>query len=465
MGIKEVIYSKLPVSIQNILISIYGYYWHKKRFGGVFTNELKNFVSRENNTFIQWEQYQTLELRKLLANAIKNVPFYKKSFEERGIAINQLENFELNDLNLIPILTKNDLREYGQTALMSNTLDKKGAFYSSSGSTGTPTKIYISEKTHQTWSAAFESRIRNWAGLSINNPRGMLGGRRVVTEGNARGPFYRYNFIEKQVYFSAYHINPINVSDYVNGMRKYQIDYMTGYAMSNFILARFIQEQGLNAPNLKAVITSSEKLTEEMRQTFLEVYGCKTYDSYSGVEACGLISECEYGKLHLSPDVGIIELLKENGEHAQPGEIGEAICTGLLNYDQPLIRYQIGDLLKLGINQHCKCGRQMPVIDEIIGRVEDTVIGTDGREMVRFHGIFINMPKIIEGQIIQHTLNEFEIVLVATTKLEQKEKDELLRRMQSQLGEISLTITETNQIPRNQNGKFKAVISYVKRKS
>jgi len=90
--------------------------------------------------------------------------------------------------------------------------------------------------------------------------------------------------------------------------------------------------------------------------------------------------------------------------------------------------------------------------------------GIDGREMVRFHGIFINMPKIIEGQIIQHTLNEFEIVLVATEKLEQKDNEELLRRMQSQLGAISLKISETNQIPRNQNGKFKAVISHVKRK-
>jgi hypothetical protein len=75
------------------------------------------------------------------------------------------------------------------------------------------------------------------------------------------------------------------------------------------------------------------------------------------------------------------------------------------------------------------------------------------------------MPKIIEGQIIQHTLKDFEIVLVATSKLEQHEKDELLRRMQSQLGEISLKVTEIDQISRNQNGKFKAVISHVKRRS
>jgi phenylacetate-CoA ligase len=125
-----------------------------------------------------------------------------------------------------------------------------------------------------------------------------------------------------------------------------------------------------------------------MRRIFKEVYQCKTYDSYSGLEACGLISECEHGKLHISPDVGIIELLKEDGNYAQPGETGEAVCTGFLNYDQPLIRYRIGDLIKLSNNQQCECGRHMPVVDEIIGRVEDTVLAKDGREMVRFHGIF-----------------------------------------------------------------------------
>jgi len=465
MGIKEAIYSKLPVSIQNVLISIYGYKWYKRRFGGVFKAELKKYLARESFDLNQWKDFQEKELRKILKHAFQQVPYYQKTLRDEGFQLKDFEEFELSKISKIPYLEKNDLRKHGKDTLLANIREKDGEFYASSGSTGTPTQILFSKAMHQRWSAAFEVRIRYWAGLSIQNARGMIGGRRIISEGNAKGPFYRYNMVEKQVYFSAYHINADNAQDYLDGMKKHHVDYMTGYAMSNFILARFIQEKGLKAPTLKAVITSSEKLTQEMRDTFKNVYGCKTYDSYSGLEACGLITECEHGKLHMSPDVGIIELIKEDGEHAQPGEIGEAICTGFLNYDQPLIRYRIGDLIKLSKNQQCECGRNMPIVDEIMGRVEDTVIGIDGREMVRFHGIFINMPKIIEGQIIQHTLNEFEIVLVATDKIEQKEKDELLRRMQSQLGSVTVKITETNQIPRNQNGKFKAVISHVKRKS
>lgn len=450
------LYKSLPIPVQNLIISFYGWYWKKRRFGGVFEEEYNGFVKRETFTSEQWNKYQEEKLRSVLVSAFNYVPYYNETLAPFA---DELSSFKLTDINKLPILEKTTLREFGKTRLLSNKLEKNGEFFASSGSTGTPTHIRISTRMHQTWTAGFESRIRNWAGVTKDTARGTIGGRRVVMDGNNDGPYYRYNSIEKQVYFSAYHISDKTVDNYVEGMYKHQIEYMTGYAMSNYFLARFIEKKGIKAPNLKAVITSSEKLTAEMRDTFQRVYGCKSFDSYSGVEDCGMISECEQGRLHISPDLGIIEIVKTNGEYALLGEIGEAICTGILNFDQPLIRYRIGDLLKLSNNQECSCGRNMPVIEEIIGRVEDTVTGFDGREMVRFHGIFINIPTIIEGQIIQKTLTDFEIKVVTSQPLDSSEKELILKRMQSQLGSITLTINQVESIARNQNGKFKAVIS------
>ena len=244
-------------------------------------------------------------------------------------------------------------------------------------------------------------------------------------------------------------------------MKRHSVEYMTGYAMGNYFLAKFIEKSGLKAPKLKAVITSSEKLTDEMRDTFKRVYGCNTFDSYSGVEACGLISECEHGKLHMSPDAGILEVIKPDGVNALPGETGELICTGLLNFDQPLIRYRIGDVVTLSLDQTCKCGRNMTIVNEIMGRLEDTVVGTDGRLMVRFHGIFVGLPSIVEGQIIQEDLISFVINVVLTSKLTEGLSTIIKERMISQLGEVDVKIFELESIPRNQNGKFKAVISKV----
>ncbi len=460
MGLYQKLYSHLPLAFQNIAVSAYGYTWKKRRFGGEFDQELKGFKERENFSSQQWNEYVTLQLRKLLIHAFETVPFYNESFKRANISATDIHKFELSDISKLPFLEKNDLRAFGKTELLSSSLEKGGEFFASSGSTGTPTQILFSHAMHQRWSAGFEARIRHWAGVNRSSSRGMIGGRRVVTEGDAKPPFYRYNIFEKQVYFSAYHISAGNANDYLEGIKKHHVEYMTGYAMSNFFLARFFQEMKLEAPTLKAVITSSEKLTPEMRKIFEQVYHCKAYDSWSGLEACGLVSECEHGSLHISPDLGIVEIIDENGQHVKPGEAGEVVCTGLINFDQPLIRYRIGDVMRLG-KKDCTCGRNMPVIDEIIGRVEDTVIGQDGREMVRFHGIFVDLPNLIEGQIIQQTLTSFEIKIVTNGRWTAIEGETIRKRMKSQLGVIVLEINEVQKIVRNQNGKFMAVISHV----
>jgi phenylacetate-CoA ligase len=317
---------------------------------------------------------------------------------------------------------------------------------------------------HQTYYAIFEARVLYWAGLDYKVARGVIGGRRIIRDGDAKGPYYRYNIVEKQTYLSAYHLSPKTVENYVEGIKKHKVKYLTGYASANYFLARFIEEAGIEPPRIKAVLTSADKLTEEMRETFRRVYGCEAFDSYNGVEATCLISECEHHRLHIVPDVGILEVLNDRGEPCKPGETGEAVTTGLLNFDQPLIRYRMGDLIRLAEDQTCKCGRPMPVVDEIVGRVEDTVVGPDGREMVRFHGIFYNIPAIIEGQVIQHPHNDFELKVVVSRALTEEEYFLLIKRMLSQLGKVNVEVNVVDSIPRSANGKFKAVISMVARK-
>lgn len=457
------IYGFLPPFLQNIAVSAFGYKWKKRRFGGVFLQELAKFKHRETFTKEQWEEYQLQELRKVLVHAFDTVPYYKKTFGEKEITREQLENIGFDGLAQLPVLTKEDLRLYGKTDLVSSKREEGGEFFASSGSTGTPVNILYSLKMHQRYQAMAEARSRNWAGLTYKNSRGMIGGRRIIADGVSSGPYYRYNFFEKQVYFSAYHISAKTAPEYLEAIKKFQLDYMTGYAMSNYILARFFDELKLDVPQMKAVVTSSEKLTAEMRSLMERVYGCKVFDGYSGVEGCAVITECEKGSLHLSPDVGVIELLNENGEPAKPGEKGEIIATGLLNIDQPLIRYKTGDYIILEEKQ-CSCGRHMPVVKEISGRTEDVVVGADGREMVRFHGIFINLPNVIEGQVIQNDYTDFVLNIVTKNGLNPEEKQTITDRMVSQLGEIKVTINELESIPRSANGKFKAVISNVKRK-
>ena len=74
----------------------------------------------------------------------------------------------------------------------------------------------------------------------------------------------------------------------------------------------------------------------------------------------------------------IVEILKDR-EAAKQGEVGEIVITDLNNYCMPLIRYRIGDLAKSLGTKDCDCGRGLPLIGDIQGRVQSIIIGANGK--------------------------------------------------------------------------------------
>ncbi len=458
--VQNIIYPIMPVPVQNLMISGFGYQWYRRRFGGAFTAYLKEVKEREFFTHEKWADYQTEILRKILVHAYRNVPFYREKYKDSGILESDLQNINLSELKHLPYLEKDDLRRFGTSSLLSAGRSK-GIFISSSGSTGTPTRIYLPRYFHQKWTALMEARVRNWAGVDKDTPRGMIGGRKIIKGASASPPYYRYNFFERQTYLSAYHISSVYVDNYLEGIVNNKVEYLTGYAMSIYLLSRFIAEKGLTAPKLKAVITSSEKLTPEMRRTIEDVFQCRVFDSYSGCEACGLISETPEGILVVSPDAGIMEFIDSKGNYVNPGETGEVVSTGLINYDQPLIRYRIGDLARVSKNQSPVNGRHMLRIDEIEGRIEDAVITSDGRVMVRFHRVFVDIPGLKSGQVIQHSYTKFTIKLLVEMEAYDRMKGEatIRKRLMSQVGVADVTFDYSDRLIQSSGGKVKAVIS------
>ncbi|MDQ3011956.1 MAG: hypothetical protein M3X11_14765, partial [Acidobacteriota bacterium] len=210
---------------------------------------------------------------------------------------------------------------------------------------------------------------------------------------------------------------------------------------------------------LKAVITTSEKVTAEMRRVMESAYGCRVYEEYSTVENVLFASECEAGRLHVSPDIGVVEILRPDGTPCEPGETGEVVATSLMHYSQPFIRFRLGDLAAWD-GEPCNCGRAMPVIKEVVGRIEDVVTGPDGRQLVRFHGIFVNQPHIREGQIIQEALDRIRVKIVPTAEFTEADVADIIARVQQRLSaEVRVIVEPVADIPRTKSGKFQAVIS------
>jgi len=459
-SIFDLIYSYSPTFVQNIGISLYGLVWQNRRFGGNFKKYVAEFQNREKFSKEEWNSYQNNKLVHLLQYAIENVPYYNRVLNHN--LEKDLSDLSLDDLHNIPLLEKDYIRAHPEDFISHNKSRKKLFPYFTSGTTGTPITIFYTKDMHRNWSAAYDNRVRRWAGVNHQMSRAMIGGRLIVPKANSQPPFWRYNTAERQLYMSAFHISPKNAPEYVKALNQYKPVYLVGYASSHFFLARMILEQELNVHQPKVILTSSEKLTSEMRDAIEQAYNSEVFDAYSGVEACCLASECEYHRLHVSPDVGIIEIIDENGNPVKPGIPGEIVATGLLNFEQPLIRYRTGDLA-IWSTEPCPCGRHMPVLEELVGRVEDTVIGQDGREIVRFHGIFVGLPHIIEGQIIQDTLTSFRVRLVVQSEFNNQDRKTIQDRFVHRLGSVIVNIEVVDHIERTDHGKFKAVISNVQR--
>lgn len=149
--------------------------------------------------------------------------------------------------------------------------------------------------------------------------------------------------------------------------------------------AAYLAEQSL-ADRFKArvreVWTGGETLSPSVRRHIERSLGCTVRNSYGASEFLTLGWECGQGALHLNADWAILEPVDASGQPVAPGELSDGcLLTHLANSVQPLIRYDLGDQIRLR-PQPCACGSPLPVI-EVQGRRDEPLVmrGLRGRRI------------------------------------------------------------------------------------
>ncbi len=448
------VYKRLPVWGQHAAVSAYGAYWHWLRFGSGFEAHARGYRERERFGAEEWREWQRERLTRVLSHAAEHVPHYRAAWgaKERRAA----RAGELQDL---PLLEKEPIRANPQAFVREDIRARPQFSYHTSGSTGTPIRTIWKISEIRNSLALREVRSNRVAGVSFRMPRATFSGRMAEPDPESKGPFHRYNAAERQVYLSPFHLRPDTARQYIAALRKHGVEWMTGYAVSYYLLAEMILEQRLEVPKLRAIITTSEKLTHAMREVMEKAYRTRVYEEYSTVESALFASECGHGRLHVSPDVAVVEILRPDGTACEAGEPGEVVATSLIRDYQIFVRYRLGDVACWD-GEACPCGSSMPVIQEVLGRLEDVVIGPDGRRLVRFHGIFVDQPHIREGQIIQERLDRIRVKVVPAAGFGDSDVADVIGRVQSRLGaSVAVEVESVAAIPRSSRGKFQAVIS------
>jgi phenylacetate-CoA ligase len=455
------VYQRSPVWLQNLGITLYGMGYRCERLGGEFPRYVQGFIERESWPRRRFDEHVLTSLRALLIRAASEVPYYRARWAEAGVDT-RFGSFELSDLASIPVTPKRDVRDNPESFLAASAgAPGRLHHYYTSGSTGTPITVYCSSDDHRRFIAAREARSFAWAGASVRMPRSMIGGRMILPRYDAPPPYYRWNGAERQVYLSGYHISRTHAPNYVEGLNRYRPQLLTGYANAHFQLARFIVADGLRLEyRPRALVLSSEKLTSEMKSALYTAFGARAWEEFGAVENCVLATECERGRLHVSPDFGIVEIVDDDGRPVPPGRPGKIVCTGLANRTQLLIRYDLGDIACWS-PESCPCGRDsLPVLEQIVGRLEDLIVGRNGQVTVRFHGLFVNLPNVVEGQVIQEDLDHIRIRVVTRDGFGEDDVRTIRTRVaEERLGPLQVNVERVPYIERTERGKFRAVIN------
>ena len=170
-----------------------------------------------------------------------------------------------------------------------------------------------------------------------------------------------------------------------------------GYAEAFDFLAQYIQSRGGLSFRPKALMSSAQTLPRKSREIIEQAFGCKVYDKYGSREFSGIAYESDAHEGHLVVAEGYIVELLVDGRPAKPGEVGEVVITDLNNRCMPFIRYRIGDLAEAMSDAPSACGRGLPRIGDIQGRVQSIIQGTEGR--------------FVPGTFFAHALKEYDYAI------------------------------------------------------
>lgn len=453
-GLLLKLYHRLPAPARSAAATLRGMYLRAWRYGAGSEQLVEDALARESWSAAQWQAWRDERLAFVLNRAARQVPYYRAHWEERRrrgdtASWEVLENW--------PILEKDVLRAQPEAFVADDCNIRRMFPEQTSGTTGKPLRLWRRRDTVQGLYAIATARTRRWYGVAPEDRWARLGGQLVTPVAQQQPPFWVWNAALRQLYMSTYHLSPALIPHYLDALAEYGIVSLSGYTSSLYALAHEILRVGRTDLRMKVVITNAEPVTPQQRETIARAFQCPVQETYGMAEAAVAGSQCPAGRLHLWPEVGMLEVV--NGNAAVPaGEFGEFIATGLLNADMPLIRYRTGDCGRLpATDTRCECGRSLPAIASVDGRTNDLLITRDGRKVFWLNPVFYGLP-VRQGQIVQETLDRIRVRYAPAPEFSPQVAAEIVSRLRERMGDVDVVLEEVTEIPRGANGKLRAVL-------
>jgi phenylacetate-CoA ligase len=337
-------------------------------------------------------ELQNEKLRRLIRHAYRNVPYYRARMQESKLRPEDIRGQE--DLCKLPFLAKELVRKHLYFDMMSENHDKNEVLrINTSGSTGEPF-VCFADKAQLEFRWAATLRAQEWTGYRFGDPTVRLW-HQTIGMTKAQAVRERADAVlANRTYIPIFEMSDAALDDMIDVIRRRRPTLIDGYAEAFDFIAQYIVSRGELPFQPKALMSSAQTLPQKSREIIEKAFRCRVFDKYGSREFSGIAYECgAHAGHHVVSEGYIVELLVD-GRPAEPGETGEVVITDLNNYCMPFVRYRIGDLAQAMAPEACTCGRGMPRIGDIQGRVQSIIQGVEGR--------------YVPGTFFAHCLKEYD---------------------------------------------------------
>lgn len=449
-------------ALGDLAATLRGLQLQRQRYGAFYQRGLAEIRERDHWSAGEILAYQQAELRRLIQHASTHIPHYRELFARLRLTP---DNFRtVADLAKLPVLEKSALRADPLRYLDEQLSPKRLVCNSTTGTTGVPVKVYLSPAAAQMNFAYFEARCRRVAGMRFGElPYVMFGAQTIVPTTRTKPPFWSYNHTWKQLYMSVFHLSPRYLPAYVAELRRRPYHAIMGFPNSLYVLARFMHDSGETPIRFQTAITSGELLLPEQREMIEQTFGCKLYDQYGCSENVVFAAECPEGRMHISPDFGVVEVVDDDDQPVSAGTVGHLICTSLINFGHVLLRYRVGDRGAVSPTP-CPCGRPLPHLQSLDGRsgLGHVLITADGRQLSRLGSILQDVRSVIEWQLVQEDVGQLEMRVVTEPAFCSADVEQLRRNVQTDLGDVAVRVTKVERIERGRGGKVPIIVCQIR---
>ncbi len=414
-------------------------------------------------------EHQLTQLAALLEHAHRTIPLCRERLDAAGIRPG--EALAWGDFQRLPILTRSELQAVPGGLQAHSVPPGHGEVGETrtSGSTGKPILIHATHLVGAFWNA-FTLRDHLWHNRGF---RAKLGAIRSAPEGT---PWHKNG--HKAPSWGppadlAFNTGPsaslnidAGIEQQLEWLLREQPAYLLTYPTNAAALARLCLERGVELPFLREVRTVSESLPDDLRELCREAWGVPLVDAYSSREVGYMALQCpEHDHYHVQAENVILEVLDAAGRPCGPGQIGRVVVTTLHNFAMPLLRYEIGDYAEVG--EACACGRGLPVLTRILGRVRNMLTLPDGRQgwpvFSKLYRRSAEMP-IRQMQIVQKSLERLEVRLVTRRPMSGEEEAEFAAAIRESFGyPFVVDFVYPEALERSAGGKFEEFLSEVTR--